>query len=146
MLPSWGLERQSMGFLDQLKNWMAPRKLPDHLRRGAAGEAAAKRYLIAGGYTFLVANFAGPRGEIDLIFRDDDCLMFVEVKTRTTGGWTRPAEAVDQRKRLALCRTAQLYWRKLKNPRVKYRYDIVEVLMEADEVLEIRHLPNAFTE
>lgn len=135
-----------MGFLDRLKSWLTPRQLPEHLRRGAAGEVAAKHYLTAAGCTFLVANFAGPRGEIDLIFRDEDCLMFVEVKTRTAGGWTRPAEAVDQRKRLALCRTAQLYWRKLKDPRVKYRYDIVEVLMEADEVLEIRHLPNAFTE
>jgi putative endonuclease len=49
---------------------------------------------------FLTANFRSDRGEIDLIFREADCLVFVEVKTRIKGGWTRPAAAVNARKRL----------------------------------------------
>ena len=57
------------------------RKEAEHLRRGRLGEKVAKRYLKRVGLKFLVANFKTKRGEIDLVFRDDDCLVFVEVKT-----------------------------------------------------------------
>ena len=56
--------------------------LPTHLRRGALGERAARAYLQKLGLKFLTANFRSARGEIDLVFRDSDCLVFVEVKTR----------------------------------------------------------------
>ena len=45
---------------------------------------------------FLTANFRSPRGEIDLVFRDADCLVFIEVKTRSSEDWVRPAAAVDK--------------------------------------------------
>ena len=94
---------------------------------------------------FLTANFRSARGEIDLVFREGDCLVFVEVKTRVRGGWTRPAAAVNARKRLRLTRCAFDYLRLLKNPPIKIRFDVVEVLLEDDVVTEIRHLPNTFT-
>ncbi|NDB75007.1 MAG: hypothetical protein EB141_05065 [Verrucomicrobia bacterium] len=50
---------------------------PEHLRRGKLGERAAKANLQAQGLKFLTANFRSARGEIDLVFRDDDCLLFV---------------------------------------------------------------------
>jgi putative endonuclease len=50
---------------------------PEHLRRGELGERAAKRHLRRQGLKFLTANFRSARGEIDLIFRDGDCLLFV---------------------------------------------------------------------
>ena len=56
------------------------RKESEHLRRGRLGEKAAKRHLKMIGLKFLTANIKTQRGEIDLIFRDDDCLVFVEVK------------------------------------------------------------------
>ncbi len=65
-----------------------------------------------------------------MIFRDDDCLVFVEVKTRSSEDWTRPAAAVDARKRRLLSQTALDYLRLLKNPPVKIRFDIVEVLLD----------------
>ena len=79
-----------------------------------------------------------------MIFRDGDCLAFVEVKTRSSEEWTRPAAAVDARKRRLLSQTALDYLRLLKNPPVKIRFDIVEVLLADGEVREIRHLPNTF--
>ena len=82
--------------------------------------------------------------EIDLVFRDDDCLVFVEVKARTEGGWTRPAAAVDQRKWSLLSKVAREYVRQLRDPNVKFRFDIVEVLLVDGEVNEVRHIPNAF--
>ena len=135
----------NMGLLDRLKRWRQREDLPENLRRGQAGERAAKHHLQKHGLKFLTANFRSDRGEIDLIFRDDDCLVFVEVKTRSSGGWLRPAAAVNARKRLRLTRCAFDYLRLLKNPPVKIRFDVVEVLLEDGEVGEVRHLPNTFT-
>ena len=70
--------------------------------------------------------------------------MFVEVKTRSSETWTRPAAAVNARKRRLLSQTALVYLHRLKNPRVTMRFDIVEVLLANGAVGEIRHLPNAF--
>ena len=80
-----------------------------------------------------------------MIFRDADCLVFIEVKTRSSEGWTRPAAAVDARKKKLLSQTALDYLRQLKNPPVKFRFDIVEVLLADGAVREVRHLPNTFS-
>ncbi|MBU6402078.1 MAG: YraN family protein [Verrucomicrobia bacterium] len=133
-----------MSLWEWLKGWSGVRSSPEHLRRGALGERAAKKYLQKQGLKFLTANFRSPRGEIDLVFRHGDCLVFVEVKTRSSEAWTRPAAAVDSQRRRRLSRTALDYLRRLGNPRVRIRFDIVEVLLTDGEVREIRHLPNTF--
>jgi putative endonuclease len=79
-----------------------------------------------------------------LIFTDADCLVFVEVKTRSDVSWTRPAAAVNARKRRLISQTAFDYLQRIDHPRVKLRFDVVEVIMEDDVVVEIRHLPNTF--
>lgn len=131
--------------VQRIKSVFASRETPEHLRRGKVGEMAAKRYLQREGLKFLTANFRSDRGEIDLIFRDGDCLVFVEVKTRSSETWTRPAAAVNARKRRLLTKTALDYLRLLKQREVKLRFDIVEVLLSNGEVREIRHLPNSFS-
>jgi len=114
------------------------------LKRGKLGERAAKKYLQKKGMKFLAANFRSARGEVDLIFRDGDCLAFVEVKTRSSEDWSRPAAAVNAERRRRLSQCALDYLRRLKNPAVKIRFDIVEVLLADGAVREIRHLPNTF--
>ena len=133
-----------MKLFEKIRSAFAGKKKPEHLRRGELGERAAKRHLQKLGLKFLTANFCSPRGEIDLIFRDADCLVFAEVKTRSSEDWTRPAAAVDARKRRLLSQTALDYLRLLKDPPVKFRFDIVEVLLTDGKVREIRHLPNTF--
>jgi len=133
-----------MGLWRQIKTAWARETGPEHLRRGKFGEREAKRHLRHTGLKFLTANFRSSRGEIDLIFRDADCLVFVEVKTRSSEEWTRPAAAVDARKRRLLSQTALDYLKLLKHPAVKVRFDIVEVLLDQCAVREVRHLPNAF--
>ena len=135
----------SMSLLENLKAKFAGQPKPEHLRRGELGERAAKKHLQQRGLKFLTANFRSERGEIDLIFRDGDCLVFIEVKTRSSESWTRPAAAVDARKKRLLSLTALDYLRRLKNPEVKFRFDIVEVLLADGEVREVRHLPNTFS-
>lgn len=133
-----------MGWLSKIKSLLAGRQKAEHLRRGELGERATKKHLRQLGLKFLAANFRSERGEIDLIFRDGDCLVFVEVKTRSSEEWGRPAAAVDARKKLLLSQTALDYLRLLKNPEVKIRFDIVEVLLRDGGVREVRHLPNTF--
>jgi putative endonuclease len=133
-----------MNLLRQIKSALMEKQKPLHLQRGELGERAAKKYLERAGLKFLTANFRSRRGEIDLVFRDDDCLVFVEVKSRSSEDWTRPAAAVNAHKRRLLSQTAMDYLRLLKSPHVKIRFDIVEVLLTDGAVREIRHLPNTF--
>jgi putative endonuclease len=133
-----------MNLWAQIKARFSAKEEVEHLRRGKLGERAAKKHLQQLGLKFLVANFRSDRGEIDLVFRDDDCLAFVEVKTRSSEDWTRPAAAVNARKRRLLSQTALDYLKLLKHPEVKIRFDIVEVLLRDGRVREVRHLPNTF--
>jgi putative endonuclease len=126
------------------KHLFSKTELPTHLRRGALGERAARTYLQEAGLKFLTANFRSARGEIDLVFRDGDCLVFVEVKTRSSENWVRPAAAVNVRKRRLLSQCGLDYLKLLKQPQVKLRFDIVEVLLAEGGVREVRHLPNTF--
>jgi putative endonuclease len=125
--------------------WKKEPELPANLRHGKIGEAAARVHLQKAGLKFLTSNFSTARGEIDLIFREVDCLIFVEVKTRSREDWSRPADAVHRKKKERISATARLYLRQLKDPFVKIRFDIVEVLLDGEEIREIRHLPNGFT-
>lgn len=125
-----------MNLLEKLQIYLSGKKQPEHLRRGALGERAAKK--------FLTANFRSARGEIDLIFRDGDCLVFAEVKARSSEEWSRPSAAVDAARRKRLSQCGLDYLQLLKNPQVKIRFDIVEVLLNEGKVREIRHLPNTF--
>ena len=127
-----------------IKKWLNKKEISLNNFHGQLGERAAKKHLKQQGLKFLTANFGSERGEIDLIFRDLDCLVFVEVKTRSAGDWLRPAAYVNKQKRRHLCQTALDYLALLKNPEVKIRFDIVEVLLQDSAVREVRHLPNTF--
>jgi putative endonuclease len=151
------LHRYVRQFLQQIKRGLCRYKgnratLPglarsrenEHLRRGRIGELAARRFLKNAGYKILATNFRTPEGEVDLVVRQQECLVFVEVKARSFASWTRPEEAVDRAKMRRLSAVALHYLKRIRNPRVALRFDIVEVLLADGEVAEIRHLRNAF--
>jgi putative endonuclease len=120
---------------------------PRHLETGKWGEKVAAKYLKVKGYKILGKRVrVGDRDEIDLIARDDKVLVFVEVKTRGGEAYGSPASAVDRHKRHVLSRAAVRYIKKLRNPRVYFRFDIVEVIgdMDADVSPDVRHIENAF--
>lgn len=133
-----------MGVWRRIGELLGSAKKPEHLRRGELGERAAKKHLRKQGLKFLTANFRVREGEIDLVFREGEVLVFVEVKTRSGEDWTRPADAVDRPKQLKLTRAADAYLRSLKYPAIHHRFDIVEVLLADGKVSDIRHLPDAF--
>src|SRR6266851_7351009 len=105
----------------------------DHLRRGARGEKLACGFLRRHGYKILYRNFRGRRGgEIDIVCRDNDTLVFVEVKTRGREDFGRPVEAVDREKRKRISRGALAWLRMLDNPDILFRFDVVEVVVAGD--------------
>jgi len=129
-----------------IRTFFRPKHQAAHLDKGASGERAAEQLLRRRGLKLLARNFATRQGEIDLIFREDTCMVFVEVKTRSDESWSRPAAAVDASKKARICKTALEYLRQLHHPECSLRFDIVEVLLdEGSRVREIRHLPDAFS-
>ena len=117
----------------------------DHRRTlGQAAEAEAARVLERAGLAVIERNVRLPEGEIDLVCRDDGVVVFVEVKCRRAGWDDSPAAAVSWHKQRRLTRLAQHYlkWRRL--DRVRCRFDVVSVTVDARGALDVRHLRSAF--
>ena len=114
---------------------------------GEWGEKKAERMLRRKGYRILGRRVCiGRRDEIDLVARDGDVLVFVEVKTRKSESFGRPISAVDRQKRRVLSRAAVRYLGKLRYRPTYIRFDVVEVVGEiGDREAIVRHVENAFT-
>ncbi len=121
------------------------RSNPEHLRLGVRGEKLAARYLRRQGFKILYRNFRGRRGgEIDLVCRDRDTLVFVEVKTRTREDFGRPLDAVNQQKQRRISLGAFAWLRLLGNPDVLFRFDVVEVVIAEGAEPRIELVRDAF--
>jgi putative endonuclease len=101
---------------------------------GREGERLAGRHLRRHGYRVLYRNFRAPHGgEVDLVCRDKDTLVFAEVKTRRSLVFGAPGEAVTREKQKLIARGALEWLRMLGNPtNILFRFDIVEIVMEGD--------------
>jgi putative endonuclease len=127
--------------------WRRVIRKPHHLLVGEWGETVAAEALMKKGFKILGRRVrVGTRDELDLVARDGNVLVFVEVKTRASENFGRPISAVDRDKRHTLSRAAVRYLKRLKDPRVCFRFDVVEVIGEMDAVLppDVRHTENAF--
>ena len=115
------------------------------MQLGARGEKLAARYLRRRGFKILYRNFRGRQGgEIDLVCRDRDTLVFVEVKTRTREDFGRPLEAVGSQKQRRISLGALAWLRLLGNPDIFFRFDIVEVAIAEGAPPKIELIRNAF--
>ena len=94
--------------------------------RGREGEEIARRYLRDHGYLIVARNWHCRFGEIDLIARDDDTLVFVEVKARASSGFGGPEGAVTLHKQARLIAAARAYLRDAKSE-IPVRFDVVTV-------------------
>ena len=119
--------------------------MSEHIRRGALGEKLACRFLRQKGYKILYRNFRGRRGgEIDIVCRDCDTLVFVEVKTRGREDFGRPIVAVDRQKQQRVSRGGLAWLRLLDNPDILFRFDVVEVLLVDETKPRLELTQNAF--
>ncbi len=108
---------------------------------GQVGENIAMQYLMKKGYIFLDKNFRGKYGEIDLIFKDEDFLVFVEVKLRKNTRFGYPRDFVTSNKQRKIIVTSEEYTAINNLYNLQPRFDIVEII---EEEKEIEHLINAF--
>jgi putative endonuclease len=118
---------------------------PEHLRLGTRGEKLACRFLRQSGYKVLYRNFRGRTGgEIDIVCRDKDTLVFVEVKTRTREDFGRPFEAINRDKRKRISRGGLAWLRLLDDPDILFRFDVVEVIIAEGAPPRLELIRNAF--
>jgi len=104
------------------------------------------RFLRKNGYRILYRNFRGRTGgEIDVVCRDRDTLVFVEVKTRTREDFGRPVEAVNREKRQRIARGGLAWLRLLGDPDILFRFDVVEVIIADGAEPRLEILRNAFS-
>jgi len=112
---------------------------------GAWGEAVAQEYLRHKGYRILAANFRTRFGEIDIIARDAQYIVFVEVKTRRSCAFGLPREAVTWRKQQKILLAAQEWLQQNPLP-LQPRFDVIEVYSTKKGVSppSCHHIENAF--
>lgn len=111
---------------------------------GRRGERLAARFLKRQGCKILQRNCRSKFGEIDLIVRDGDAVVFVEVKTRTSGEWGDPAQAVDVNKQRRIRLTAERFATRGKIRDFTLRFDIVAIILPPDGEPVIEHYKDAF--
>ena len=122
-------------------------KLPSILagpHRGRPGEDHACRHLTASGFTILQRNYRCRSGEVDVVARDGETTVFVEVKERTGASHGAGYESVTFGKRRRLIRAARLYAATHGLEDQPLRFDVISIDWTADGVPRIRHEPGAF--
>ncbi|MDP9017584.1 MAG: YraN family protein [Candidatus Eremiobacteraeota bacterium] len=105
-------------------NWQALRKSASTVLKGRNGEDRAAAFLQERGYHVMQKNVRLPGGEIDLVCKDGETIVFIEVKLRTTASYGSALAAVDSKKRATLRRLAADYLQ-FAAPQAQARFDVV---------------------
>jgi putative endonuclease len=112
---------------------------------GNCGENIAEKYMKNLGYFILEKNFRCKIGEIDIIAKDKDYIVFVEVKSRFGVMYGTPSEAVNKSKQYKIYKTAQMYILKKKLFCSNFRFDVIEVIFNSqNDTYSIRLIKDAF--
>lgn len=111
---------------------------------GIWGELFVERYMREHGYEIVTANYHCRFGEIDIIAKTDEFIVFTEVKTRTYEYLASGREAVDGRKQERIVKTASLFLEKNLYD-LQPRFDVAEVMLDSENNLtQITYIENAF--
>ena len=127
-----------LGWLSNLLRAETPRDV-----MGDRGENLAARYLRNRGYKIIVRNYRCELGEIDIVARDGNTLVFVEVKSRAYDE-PAPEDQVNAAKQHQITKAAKLYLSRYGLPQPPARFDVVAVLWPSGRDPIIRHTPHAF--
>lgn len=112
-------------------------------RLGSEGESVALQFLKKQGYTIIQRNFKTQIGEIDIIAKDGETIVFVEVKTRKNDTFGAPYESVNTAKRQKMKNVALLYLKKQKKE-LPARFDVISINCLQNGQKDIRHIRDAF--
>lgn len=116
----------------------------DSRELGRRGEAIAARYLAAHGYGIVETNYRCPLGEIDIIARRSETVVFAEVKTRRSGRFGRPGMAVDHFKRQKIIQIARWYLHSKGLEDSRCRFDVLEIICAPAGQAGVNHIQGAF--
>lgn len=108
--------------------------------RGSFGESVAARLFVEKGFTILERGWRTRFGEVDLIVRDGRGVRFVEVKTRASGTFGLPEEAVTRRKLRTIARVAEAYLERHGWQHLPRQIDVVAIRTDTGGAPEVRHL------
>jgi putative endonuclease len=114
-----------------------------HNETGQFGEKLALEYLEAQGYSILETNWRHGRSEVDIIAKDRDILVFIEVKTRSYDYFGKPEEFVDKQKEKHLAKAAAAYM-ELKEHEWEIRFDVISILKKKNGKWQLELLKDAF--
>ncbi len=117
--------------------------MAEHNDFGKLAEDAAADFLQRENYKIIARNYRYLKAEIDIIARDDNMIIIVEVKARSTNVFMNPEEAINKKKIKLLIAAADHFVEDLKE-NLEVRFDIVSVLLDDKKQLKIIHIPNAF--
>lgn len=109
---------------------------------GQKGEDAVEEYLRKRKYEILERNFSCRFGEIDIVAKDGDELVFIEVKTRRSRGFGEPQEAIDRRKRRRVQRACEYYINK-QHCELPYRIDAALVVIDSRGTMRVDYIKYA---
>jgi putative endonuclease len=123
------------------KRW-GPHIMAEHNELGKKGEEIALEHLRKLGYLILERNWRAGHHELDIIARDKEFLVIVEVKSRQNSNFAEPEEAVGRDKQNSLIRAANAYIYK-HNINLETRFDIISIVHNAKET-RINHIKDAF--
>ena len=141
-----GCDAESSGAESAKPKKRKPRKKGElNKELGMRGEEAAARFLIRRGYDILDRNWKCYAGEADIVARDEDTLIFVEVKTRKDCQKGFPAEAVNAEKRTRYEKIALAYLKNYDVVDLTVRFDVISIVVVADDRALIRHHIAAFS-
>lgn len=114
-------------------------------RLGAWGEKLAAEYLVEKGYTILDRNVRTPYGEIDLVARDRQEIVFIEVKTRRSTKFGNPEDALHSSKMTHMEESAQAYILENVETEQNWRVDVIAILDRRNKTPEIWHFENVLS-
>jgi putative endonuclease len=115
-----------------------------HLRTGQIAEQNALVFLKSRGLELLELNYAFKTGEIDIIMRDQDTLVFVEVRYRRSDRYGSGAESITIAKRRRIINTAKHFLVKKKYTDHRCRFDVISASGPTDEGMKLDWIKNAF--
>lgn len=113
-------------------------------KMGYEGEKIAQQYLEKKGYEILENNFCIRGGEIDIVAKKDEEIIFIEVKMRTNKNFGEIVEQISKNKQDKLIRSAEFFLNEYDYLEYPWRIDVITILKNNDE-LQIEHLENAIT-
>lgn len=115
----------------------------DRAERGRYGEDLAAEFCTRElNYKLLIRNWSHGRDEIDLICRDGETLVFIEVRSRSDSALISGFHSVDGRKKKALLRVSKSYLKQLRNPPKHFRFDIIDIALTNGARGSVRHYAN----